>query len=144
MSGRDRSRLLGWWVFTRRVVQALTTPAGDVAGCDHEIERLARESWLGSLARRAGAAIGEAWWQSRSRAVASAFVNELKPPPAAAAIRAAGWTATVAGATALMLNVFRPLSSGPFTWVVPAVAAAVGVVMTAASATLARMYEERQ
>jgi hypothetical protein len=138
VSKRNQPRLLGWWTFTRRAVEGLTAPPGDTAGCDRDVERLARDSRLGSLARRATAAIGDEWRRSRSRAITSALVTGLMPAPAAAALRSAGWMMTVAGATALTLNVFRPLSSGPLTWVVPAVIAAVGVLMMMASAPIAR------
>jgi hypothetical protein len=144
VSNRNKPRLFGWWTFTRRAVEWLIAPPSDIVACDREVDRLVRESWLSSLARGVAVTIGEAWRQSRSRAITLALVNVLMPAPPAAAIRAAGWTTTVAGATALTLNVFRPLSSGPLTWVVPSVAAAVGVVMMAASAPLARAFGGRQ
>jgi hypothetical protein len=144
VSNRNGSRVPGWWTFTRRLVEALTAPPGDTAGCDREVERLVRESWLSSLARRVGATIGDAWRQSRSRAITLELAGRLMPAPAAAAIRAAGWTMTVASATALTLNAFRPQPSGPLTWVVPAIVAAAGVMMMAASAALARAFGERQ
>ena len=143
MSNRNDSWLLGWWTFTRRAVEWLTSPPGDTAVCDREVETLARESWLGSLGRGATAAIDRAWRQSRSRSITSALVNSLQPAPAAAALRAAGWTMTGASATVLTLNVFRPVSQGPFTWVVPAVAMAAGVLMMVASAPLGRAFGER-
>jgi hypothetical protein len=144
VSDRNHSWVPGWWVFTRRLVEGLTTPAGDTAGCDREVERLVRESWLSSLARRVAATIGNAWRQSRSRAITLALASGLMPAPTASAIRAAGWTMTVASATALTLNAFRPQPSGPFTWVVPALVAAAGVLMMAASAALARAFGEHQ
>jgi hypothetical protein len=144
VSHRNGSWVPGWWMFIRRLVEGLTTPPGDTAGCDREVERLVRESWLSSLARRVAAAIGEAWRQSRSRAITLALASGLMPAPAAAGIRAAGWTMTVASATAFTLNVFRPQPLGPLTWVVPAIVAAAGVVMMAASAALARAFGERQ
>jgi hypothetical protein len=144
VSNRNDPWLFGWWTFTRRAVEWLTAPPGDTIGCDREVERLARESWLGSRARRAAATVGTAWRQSRSRAITSALVNDLMPAPAAAAIRAAGWTMIVASATALTLNMFRPVSSGPLTWVVPAVVVVIGVLMMVASAPLARAFGDRQ
>jgi hypothetical protein len=144
VSNRNYSRLFGWWTFTRRAVEWLIAPPGDTTGCDREVERLARESWLGWLARRAAMAIGDAWRLSRSRALTSALVNGLMPVPAATAIRAAGWIVIVASATALTLNVFRPLSSGPLTWAVPAFVLAIGGLMMAASAPLARTFGDRQ
>jgi hypothetical protein len=143
VSNRNHSWVPGWWMVTRRLVERLTA-SGDTAGCDREVERLVRESRLSSLARRMAATIGDAWRQSGSRAITLALVNGLMPAPAAAAIRAAGWTMTVASATALTLNVFRPQPPGPLTWVVPAVIAAAGVVMMAASAPLARAFGGRQ
>jgi len=144
VSTRNRSWVPGWWIFTRRLVEGLTAPPGDTAGCDREVERLVRESWLSSLARRVAATIGEAWRQSRSRAITLALASGLMPAPAAAAIRAAGWMMAVASATALTLNVFKPQPSGPLTWVVPTLVAAAGVSMMAASAALARAFGERQ
>jgi hypothetical protein len=144
VSNRNGSWVPGWWTFTRRLVEGLTAPPGDTAGCDREVERLVRESWLSSLARRVAATIGDAWRRSRSRAITLALTSGLMPAPAAAAIRAAGWTVTVASATALTLNAFRPQPSGPLTWVVPAIVAAAGVVMMVASAALARAFGEPQ
>lgn len=137
MSNRNYSSPLGWWTFTRRTVEALTAPSGDTAGVDREVERLARESRLGSLGRRTALAIGDAWRQSRSRAVTLTIVDDLRLLPAAAAVRAGGWMITVASATALVLNVFRPMSSGPLTWVVPAAVAAIGVLLMVAAAPIA-------
>ena len=146
MSNPNHSWLLGWWTVTRRAVDALTAPPGDpfdTVGCDREVERLARESRLGSLARRTAMAIGDAWRQSRSRAVTSALVDDLRPSPPAAAVRAAGWTMSVASATALILNAVKPVSSGPLTWIVPAAVAAAGVLLMAAAAPLARALSAR-
>ena len=112
--------------------------------CDRDVERLASESWLGSRAHRAAATVGEAWRQSLSRAITAALVSGLRPAPAAAAIRAAGWTMTVASATALTINAFRPLSSGPFIWVVPAVVLVLGALMMVASAPLAYAFGDRR
>ena len=144
MSNRNHSWLFGWWTFTRRAVEWLIAPPGDTAGCDRDVERLARESWLGSRGRRAAATVGDAWRRSLSRAITSALVSGLRPAPAGAAIRAAGWTMTVASATALTLNAFRPVSSGPLIWVVPAVVAVFGVLMMVVSAPLARAFGDRQ
>ena len=144
MSNRNHPWLFGWWTFTRRAVEWLTAPPGDTVGCDRDVERLARESWLGSRARRAAATVGDAWRQSLSRAITTALVSGLRPAPAAAAIRAAGWTMTVASATALTLNAFRPLSSGPLTWVIPAVVVVIGVLMMVGSAPLAHAFGDRQ
>lgn len=143
MSNPNYSRLPGWWTLTRRIVEGLTAPAVETAVCDREVEALARWSWLGSLGRRTTAAIDRAWRRSRSRAIASALLNHLLPAPASAAVRAAGWTTTIASATALTLNLFRPVSPGPFTWVVPVVAMAAGVLMMVASVPLGRAFGER-
>jgi hypothetical protein len=144
VSNPNHSWILGWWMFTRRTVEALTAPPGDTAGCDREVERLARESRLGSLARRTAAAIGAAWRQSWSRAVMAAIVGDLRRLPAAAAIRAVGWTTTVASATALVLNAFRSMSSGPLTWVVPAAATAIGALLMAVAGPVARAWGDRR
>jgi len=131
-------------MFTRRLVDSLTAPSADTAGSDREVERLVHESRLSSLVRHVAATVREAWRQSRSRAIALALIRDLVPAPAAAAFRAAGWTMTVASATALTLNVFRPLSPGPLTWIVPAVVAAAGMMMMVASAALARAFGARR
>jgi len=144
VSNRNHPWLFGWWTFTRRAAEWLIAPPGDPAGCDRAVERLARESWLGSRARCAAATVGDAWRQSRSRVITSALGNDLMPAPVAGAIRAAGWTMILASATALTLNVFRPLSPGPLTWVVPAVVVVIGVLMMVASAPLARAFGDRQ
>jgi hypothetical protein len=119
---------LDWWALTRRAVQTLTSPPADVARCDREVEQLARASWLGSLGRRSAEVIGDSWRHSKSGVAASALVDVLKPAAAAAAVRVAGWTAIVASMTTLALNTMRPASSGPFTWVVPAIVGVAGVL----------------
>ena len=108
------------------------------------LERLARASWIGSLADRAAAAIGREWRRSRSRAAVLALGGLLMPSPPAATVRVAGWTITVASATTLILNAIKPASPGPLSWVVPAVVGVAGVLLMAASAPLGRAYDDRR
>jgi hypothetical protein len=125
--------IAGWWVFTRRAIDALTEPPGDAAGCDRDITYLARSSRLCTTARRLVSRIDEDWRGSRSRSALLTLRRSLAPAQRAGQ-RAAGWTIAVASVTALMLNAVRPVSPGPLTWVVPAACSLVGVLLMAVAA----------
>ena len=144
MSNSGHSPLFGWWVLTRRAIEALTTPEADTVACDRTVARLARASWLGSTVDRGSAAIGLAWRHSSSNRVASWLLNHLTPAPPAATIRSAGWVTAVAGATALVLDVIKPTPVGPLSWVVPAGLVVAGVLLMTAAGPLARASDGRR
>lgn len=132
---------MGWWRFTRLALEALTAPKADVVSCDRAMEQLARESWLGGRMHRVSGLVRTAWLDSRARSAAVSLGRELAPAPDASAFRVAGWIATVAGATILVLDAIKPTPAGPLSWMVPSLLIVAGLLSMLAAAPVARAYK---
>ena len=128
---------MGWWLFTRSALEALTTPPANVAGCDRAVLALARDSRIGAALHRASWIVRSAWRDSRARTAAEAAGSRFGP------VRVRGWIVTVAGATALGLNAVKPMSAGPLSSVVPSLVVAAGVLIMLLAGPLARALSHR-
>lgn len=96
---------------------------------DREVERLLAESWLGWFGRRIDHAVAMSWLSSRCRSWMTGLASDWRPLGVAVALRAAGWTATVAAVTTLVAQRFGGGRVEPTTTVVPIVVAVGGLVV---------------
>jgi hypothetical protein len=134
----------GWWDFAVRAFSLLTTPRADIDRCDRDVETLARGSVVGGVVHAVSLAIRRAWAASRTRASASWLASALMPEPGAAAWRVGGWMAAVTGATALVVEPFARLPTGPLVWTVPALLVVSGLLVMVLAAPLARAAADRR
>jgi len=134
---------MGWWFFTRSAIEALTEPA-DIAACDHEVGRLARDSAIGKAAHRIRQLARAGWAASYARAVAIAIARDLTPAPPAAAWRVRGWIGVVAGVTILLLDRIKPVPIGPLAWLMPSAITAAGVLTMMMAGPLSRAAADRR
>jgi hypothetical protein len=96
---------------------------------DRDVERLFVESRLGWFGRRIEHAVRTSWLESRCRSSITAFTIDWRRLDATVALRAAGWTTTVAALTTLIVQRLGGERVEPATSVVPIVAAAGGLVL---------------
>ena len=133
---------MGWWVFTRSALEALTRPRADVGACDRDVEQLAHDSRIGAALHRVSRTIDAAWTHSLLLRVVGATAADLSPTPAAG-WRMSGWIAVVAGATILGLDAVKPVPIGPLSWMLPSAVVAGGVVTMLLAAPLSRAAADR-
>ena len=133
---------MGWWIFVRSAIEALTRPRADVAHCDRTIERLTRDSLIGGAMHRSSDAVGDAWASSRLRALLMLVRGDSFV--AASAWRTAGWIVVVASATVLGLQALKPTPAGPLWWVLPSVTGGAGLLAMMMAAPLARAAADRR
>lgn len=96
---------------------------------DREVERLFAESRLGWFGRRITHAVRTSWLESWCRSWITAVTTDWRRLDAPVALRAAGWTTTVAAVTTLIVQRLGGERVEPTTSVVPIVVAAGGLVM---------------
>ncbi len=96
---------------------------------DRDVERLFAESRLGWYGRRIAHAVRASWLESTCRSWMTAVAIDWRPLDAAVALRAAGWTTTVAAVTTLIVQRLGGGRVEPTTSVVPIVVAVGGLVL---------------
>jgi hypothetical protein len=128
---------MGWWRFTRLMLEALTAPNADTASCDRAMEQLVRDSRLGGALHRLSWTIRAAWFDSRARTATAALSRALAP------LRVRGWVVAVAGATAVGLNAIKPTPLGPLSSLVPSLVIVAGVLIMLMAGPLARAILHR-
>jgi len=96
---------------------------------DRDVEGLFAESRLGWFVRRVEHAVRTSWLESRCRSSLAAFTIDWRRLDATVALRAAGWTTTVAAVTTLIVQRLGGARVEPTTIIVPIVVAVGGLVM---------------
>jgi len=133
---------MGWWIFVRSAIEALTRPQADIDACDRAVEELTQGSVIAGGMHRAGDALRSGWAHSRARALLVAAADQL-PPESASGLRAAAWIVVVASATVLALEAVKPRPIGPLWWLLPVTTGIAGLLTMAMAAPLARAVKER-
>ena len=136
--------MTGWWHFTRSAVNALTTRPDDVEATDRAVRDLASDSRLGVALHRASRLVRHSWAASRACVAASAVAGALAPESLVLTFRLRGWIAVVAGAVVFGLYAIKPVSVGPLSSLVPALAIAGGVLLMLIAAPVARASADRR
>ena len=106
----------------------MTTPRIDVTATDRDVERVVLESRLGSIGRRAVQIARASWMDSRCRSWAVGVANDWRALDSGIALRAVGWTMTVAATTTLVGQWLGAGRQEPTTRVLPISVAACGLV----------------
>ncbi len=135
---------MGWWLFTRSAIRALTEPSADAAACDRAMEALARQSAIGRVLHRCSVVIRSAWFNSRARAAAAAFAGTVMPRADVKSVRIGGWMAALTGVTALALDALKPMPVGPLWWLVPSLVIAAGLLAMLTAPWMARAAADRR
>jgi len=134
---------MGWWIFVRSALEALTRPRADVEACDRAIEQLTAGSVIGAAVHRSSDAVRDSWTNSRARALALSVAGVFAID-SASGWRRGGWAVAVASATILALDAVKPTPVGPLSWMLPAAMGAAGLLAMAAAAPLARAAADRR
>jgi hypothetical protein len=105
------SRLFLWWRLAEDALRPLTSPKTDVATSDERVDSILRESAIVARAQDIGGSLYDAWFDSRTRAVAYAWRAALLPDAAVSKVAIATAIALVAALTALGLTWISALTA---------------------------------
>jgi hypothetical protein len=123
------NRLVGWWTFAERVCSRLTTSDVSSQTADRSAERLLRDSWLWSGGGRIVSYVQAAWRDSFSRSLTRAVVTDWRGAGPGIALRAIGWTMTIAAITAVIVQIVGAATVERLTLAMPILLAICGFAM---------------
>ena len=131
-------RVHNWWSFATGSVGKLTTRPVDLAVVDEEVGRMLRGSELASATARIAAVVDRAWRHARVGRLVRRLGAGWVAMTGRERTQHVGWTAAVAGATALVAQSLKPTPVGSLSWVVPVLILVCGLLVVAAGVTVAR------
>ena len=132
-----------WWQSAVALANSLTVPRPDVAASDRAVEIVVRDSRLFGLLHAADASVRRAWPHAQSRVWSLRIASEWGALPGPERVRAAGVAALVGGLTAILVQAPKPVSIGPLIWVLPAVVAGLGLLVSIAAGPLVRAIADK-
>jgi hypothetical protein len=143
-AGRSRSRWLVWWALARHAAERLTMPKTDVPLSDAEAWRIVAGSAAGRRMSSLIDLFGRAWADSLAGRAVMSLGRDCASLDRAAAIRVVGAAGAAAAVVALALQLAEPTAVGPFSWLLPAICAAIGVLAMMRAPSIARAIESRR